>query len=76
MQYKALVSFSGSISMASGQVAEIADEPLAKDLLNAGYIIPLVADEKPKAEKPKEEKPKKTTTPKKTTKRKEKVNED
>lgn len=74
MQYKAIVSFSGLISMASGQVAEIANESLAKDLLNAGYVIPWVADAKP--EEPKEEKPKKTTTPKKTTKRKEKVNED
>ena len=54
MQYKAIVSFSGTISMATGQVREISDEPLANDLLRAGYIIPL--DEDPKEEKT--EKPK------------------
>ena len=48
MRYKAIVSFSGKIAMASGQVGEIPDESLAKDLLNAGYIIPFEADEKPK----------------------------
>lgn len=46
MQYKAIISFSGKISMASGQVSEISDESLAKDLLKAGYIIPNVADNK------------------------------
>ena len=72
MQYKAIVSFSGKISMAMGQVREISDESLAKDLLRAGHIIPFEADKKPKEEKAKvedvkEEKPK--------TKRKGKANE-
>lgn len=55
MQYRAIVSFSGKISMAMGQVREISDESLVKDLLRAGYIIPLEAKEEkaPKAEKPK-----------------------
>ena len=44
MQYRALVSFSGTISMATGQVSEIADESVAKDLVRAGYVIPLSAE--------------------------------
>lgn len=36
--YKALVSFSGLISMAVGEIREITDESIVKDLLKAGYI--------------------------------------
>lgn len=62
MRYKALVSFSGKIAMAMGDIREIEDASLVDDLMKAGYIIPFEADSKPeKAEKPK----------KKTTKRKE-----
>jgi hypothetical protein len=65
MQYKAIVSFSGKLSMAKGQVRKISDQSLIDDLLKAGYIIPLEADKvvSNKAEKPK-------------TKRKGKANED
>lgn len=38
MKYKALVSFSGLLSMAEGEVRDISDSLIAKDLLNAGYI--------------------------------------
>ena len=38
MQYKALVSFTGLVAMAKGEVREISDLSLAKDLLKAGYI--------------------------------------
>ena len=38
MKYKARVDFGGIISMSVGEVAEIADEAIAKDLLKAGYI--------------------------------------
>lgn len=38
MTYKAKVDFGGIISMSVGEVAEIADEAIAKDLLKAGYI--------------------------------------
>lgn len=38
MQYKALVSFSGIVSMAAGEVRDITDPLVAKDLLQAGYI--------------------------------------
>lgn len=36
--YRATISFSGVVSMAMGEVREIPDESIAKDLLNAGYI--------------------------------------
>ena len=62
MLYKALVSFSGNISMAGDEVREISDQTLANDLTKAGYIIPLDAakKEKPKADpnEETEEKPK------------------
>lgn len=38
MKYKALISFSGAISMTLGETREISDEYIIKDLLNAGYI--------------------------------------
>lgn len=43
--YRALVSFSGLISMAEGDVREISDKDVVKDLLNAKYIEE-VKDEK------------------------------
>ena len=63
MQYLALVSFSGKITMSKGKVGEISDQSLVDDLLKAGYIIPFEAD-KPTKSKPKEE-PKKEDKPKK-----------
>lgn len=45
MKYKAITSFSGVVSMASGDVAEIADVSVANDLLKAGYIIALESDD-------------------------------
>lgn len=36
--YRALLSFSGVVSMAMGEVKEITDQDIANDLLNAGYI--------------------------------------
>lgn len=78
--YRALVSFSGRISMAVGEVREISDKEVVKDLLNAKYIEEVNAKPKakPKAQpkeeheaEPKEEKPKKKTSAKrkKTTKK-------
>jgi hypothetical protein len=66
MLYKATVSFSGVISWSKGQVGEISDQTLVDDLINAGYIIPFVADREIKEEV--------KTKPK--TKRKGKANED
>ena len=36
--YRAKVSFSGIVSMAEGEVKNITDDAVAKDLLKAGYI--------------------------------------
>lgn len=49
MMYKALISFTGLVSMAQGDVREISDVSLANDLLKAGYIEEAKED-KPKAE--------------------------
>lgn len=62
MMYKALISFTGLVSMAKGDVREISDISLASDLLKAGYIEEAKAqpEEKPKAE-PKKATKKETT---------------
>lgn len=69
MRYKATVSFTGVVSMAVGEVKEIAS-PVAENLVKVGYIIPL--DKAEKAEKPVEEVKEKKKSPK----RKENKNED
>ena len=38
MNFKALKSFSGVISMSLGEIKEIGDEKIAEDLLKPGYI--------------------------------------
>ena len=38
MKYKALISFSGTVSAVKGDTVEIADKEVAKDLLDANYI--------------------------------------
>ena len=38
MLVKAIESFAGKISMVAGEVREIVDDAIVKDLLNAGYI--------------------------------------
>ena len=48
MLYRALVGFSGAISMSRGEVKEIKDKNLASNLTKVGYIEPI---EKPKKEK-------------------------
>ena len=47
MAYKATRSFSGIISMKKGDVRDITDAEVAKDLLRAGYVIEL-EESKPK----------------------------
>ena len=46
--YKAKVSFSGVMSMNVGEVADIADVNIAKDLLRAGYVEEIKPAEKAK----------------------------
>ena len=41
MEYLALISFSGLVSMRKGEVKDIKDKEIAKDLLRAKYIEPL-----------------------------------
>jgi hypothetical protein len=38
MEYKALISFCGLVSMAEGEVREISDSTIAKDLEDAGFV--------------------------------------
>lgn len=47
--FKATKSFSGIISMKKGDVKEIKDENVAKDLLRAGLVIGQESEDKPKA---------------------------
>lgn len=46
MAYKANLSFSGKISMVKGEVREIIDEEVAKDLVRAGYVTDLSEKQK------------------------------
>lgn len=41
MNYKALTSFSGAISMCKDEIRALEDAALIKDLLKAGYIMPM-----------------------------------
>ena len=76
--YRALISFSGLITMAKGEVREISDNAIAQDLLQAKYIekikpakqaVKVEQVEKPdKADEP--EKPKKKATKKSSSKKK------
>lgn len=49
--YKAKVNFSGIVSMNAGDIADIADASIAKDLLKAGYIEEVKPAEKVKTAK-------------------------
>ena len=51
MLYKATKSFSGLVNMIANEIKEIPDKEIAKDLLNAGYIIEYKATSKPKKKK-------------------------
>jgi hypothetical protein len=48
MKVRALIGFSGLVSMRKGEVKEIRDKDIVADLLRAGYIEPI---EKPKNKK-------------------------
>lgn len=38
MKVQALVSFAGQVTMAPGEVREIKDKAICKDLIDAGYV--------------------------------------
>ena len=75
--YRALVSFSGLVSMTMGEVKEIKNEKIAKDLLRARYIEEVKAESKvmpkpknePKTEEKAEPKEEVKETKKKTTRK-------
>ena len=48
MKVKALIGFSGLVSMRKGEVKDIDDKNIVTDLIRAGYIEPI---EKPKNKK-------------------------
>lgn len=54
MIVKAKISFCGIVSMGRGEVADIAEGPVLKDLLSAGYVEEV---KKPKEKEPEEKKP-------------------
>lgn len=45
--YKAIKSFVGKLSMVEGEVKEIVDKELVKDLTKAGYIVEVKDEAKP-----------------------------
>ena len=53
MKYKARVSFGGKVSMVVGEVRDLTDNAIVKDLLKAGYIEEVKPAEKAKAKKEK-----------------------
>lgn len=44
--YKAKVTFGGVVSMTAGEVKDIPDVTIAKDLIRAGYIVEVKPAEK------------------------------
>ena len=50
MLVKALTSFGGKISMGVGEVREILDEEITKDLLRAGHVVEAKAEKAKKEE--------------------------
>lgn len=58
MEYRAKVSFAGQLCMYAGEIREIGNEELEKDLLQAGYIEPVknsLSEENIKADSSSEE---------------------
>lgn len=54
--YRALVSFSGLVTMAMGQIGDIPDEAIAKELLRVGYIEEATPEAEAKPKKAKKKK--------------------
>jgi len=53
MLYRARVTFTGEITMTMGEVREISDPSIVKDLLKAGYIELVGQEKKPTNKKAK-----------------------
>lgn len=59
MKVKALTSFTGVLSMTANEVREISDEAALKDLVEAGFVIPVEKEPESETTTPEPE----TTTP-------------
>lgn len=46
MKVRALKSFTGKVRMIKGEVREVADEAIARDLVNCGYAVDLEEKQK------------------------------
>ena len=46
MKYRALVSFSGLVSMRKNEVKDIRDKAIVTDLIRAGYVEPIEKQKK------------------------------
>lgn len=46
MAYRALKSFAGTLSMVKGEVRDIEDEEIVKDLIKSGFIVDLSEKQK------------------------------
>ena len=51
MMYKALKSFAGKVNMKRGEVKDIEDKDIAKDLVDSKYIEPVKDQAKTKGKK-------------------------
>lgn len=63
-KYRALVSFAGKVSMSEGEVREINNPKIEKDLLDAHYIEEILPPLPPPAPKSEPKKRTKKNTPK------------
>lgn len=63
--YKALISFSGVVNMAQGEIRDIPDSSVVEDLLRAGYIEAVDAEVKEEVDAGEEKKATKKNTKKK-----------
>ena len=69
MKVKALKSFSGAVTMCSGQEKEISDEFILKDLLKAGYVEAIEDGDNDSDKQGTDDEPKKEEKPKKKSKK-------
>lgn len=79
MKVKAMTSFAGAVCMTAGESRDISDKALVKDLISAGYVesmeaeekeaVPPEGDEEKDGEPPKKEEPAEDKPPKRSVKK-------
>ena len=72
MKVRAIISFTGTFSMARGEVREISDLAIAENLKKVGYVEEIGAKVEKKAEKKTEDAPEEKVTEKKKSPRRKK----